>query len=449
MTHDWDDVTGKRVPLLEALIEGWSALSVEVLMLRGPGPDAEPWASRHNTIDLLVLPKDARAALEVLHATDWRYELGTVGALRFSRSAAYIYDGGPALYLNWGIPFTPLPSRMVSGLEKALWERAWKTEHRWFVPERDPLLLYLAVQSSRPGRIHRRYDWDQFCKALPPGEDRAALRSLARRLKLTSLLERSLQKGDAGKDRPGGPALDGAVGSLAYKLGEQLRRRGPRQVRMMAKTPEPGDVPSIARFDGILAASGPPAFCPMKTTEFFLPPAHEKLQGLTDPVVVDAGTGVGAVALAVTHSYARAEAHGTDIDRAALRWAKRNARRLDTDGTHFYRGSLAEPLPANLAGRVDVLFANLPYYPETKYVPVGSIARGAIQGTDEDGLGLYRHLARDGLILLKLGGRLIVQMFAWQWGYFADELSETGYEPKGTTNRDPFVIGWADRKDQP
>jgi release factor glutamine methyltransferase len=186
----------------------------------------------------------------------------------------------------------------------------------------------------------------------------------------------------------------------------------------------------------------------MRTTEFFIPPAEDKIRDLTAPVIVDVGTGVGAAALAIGASQPNAEIHGTDISRAALRWARRNARRVGITRAHFYRGSLADPLPAGVAEKVDVVFANLPYYPEERYVPVGATARDAIQGTDEDGLGLYRTFAPQAARLLKPGGRLIVQMFSWQWNYFADELAGMGLNPAGKTDREPYVIGWADRSDQ-
>jgi len=448
MLHNWDDVTGRRRPLLLELAERCRVAGIEVMVLRGPGPDQMAWSSRHNTIDLLVHPKSAKGAVRIVRDSDWRFELGTIGVLRWFRSAAYIYDKGPALYLNWGVPFAPFPSRMLAGLEDALWAHPRVTEDGWLVPADQPLLLYLAVQSSRPGRLHRVYDWAQFRKALPPPEQRTDLIELARRLRLSSLLDRALKLADAGGDRPGGPALDGGLGQLTYRVGEQIRKRAPNRIRVLAKTPEPGDVPCIARFAGIELGNAPPAFCPMQATEFFIAPAEEVIHALPDPVIVDVGTGVGAVGLAIAAMHPGAEIHGTDIGRAALRWARRNARGVGTERAHFYRGSLTEPLPAGLEGSVNVVFANLPYYPQERYVPVGGIARDAIQGTDHDGLGLYRALARQAATLLRPEGRLIMQMFAWQWDYFADELAEMGLRARGKTDREPFVIGWADHSDQ-
>jgi release factor glutamine methyltransferase len=449
MVDSWDDLAGKRKPLLLELSERWRTAGIDVMVLRGPGPDDMAWTSQHNTLDLLVHPQDANEAQHILHDTEWRFEIGTIGVLRRLRSAAYIYDGGPALYLNWGVPFTPLPSRMLSGLEDALWTEPHRTEDGWLVPADHPLLLYLAVQASRPGRLHRVYDWAQFCKSVPPPEERWGLIELAGQLKLSRLLDRALRLADEGGDRPGGPAIDGGWGSFTYRFGEQIRKRAPRRIRAFAKTPEPGDVSCVARFAGVELENGPPAFCPMHATESFLPPAEEKIGDRPAPVIVDAGTGVGAVGLAISTSHPEAEIHGTDTGKVALRWARRNASRLGKERARFYRGSLTEPLPAGLRGRVDVVFANLPYYPEKRYVPVGAIARDAIQGTDEDGLGLYRALAKQAVGLLKPEGRLIMQMFAWQWDYFKDELATMGLEPRGVTEREPFVIGWADRSDQP
>jgi release factor glutamine methyltransferase len=168
--------------------------------------------------------------------------------------------------------------------------------------------------------------------------------------------------------------------------------------------------------------------------------ALKRVDTHSEPNIVEIGTGCGAIALALAHARSDADVHGTDVSSAAVHWARRNARRLRLERTKFYRGSLLDPLPADLRGRIDVMIANLPFYPAAGYASIGSVPRGTIQGSGEDGLDLVRQLARDARAFLRPGGLLLLQMFGRQWETLSLELMEIGYRPGVARTSGPFAI---------
>ena len=130
-------------------------------------------------------------------------------------------------------------------------------------------------------------------------------------------------------------------------------------------------------------------------------------------VVVDVGTGSGAIALAVAEAAPHAAVWATDVSSAAVELARLNAHRAGLQDRVIVRhGNLLDPFP----GMADVIVANLPYlpigerrsYPELFSEPVNAVF------AEGDGLGLVRRLiaaARrrltpDGLLALQVRGRI-------------------------------------------
>ncbi len=81
-------------------------------------------------------------------------------------------------------------------------------------------------------------------------------------------------------------------------------------------------------------------------------------------VIVDVGTGSGCIAVSLAHLLPRATVFATDVSAEALEVARANAVRHGVDGRiTFLRGDLLNPLPPDLAGRVDGVVSNPPYVP--------------------------------------------------------------------------------------
>jgi len=135
-----------------------------------------------------------------------------------------------------------------------------------------------------------------------------------------------------------------------------------------------------------------------------------------DFIIVDVGTGCGAIAVSLAVFLPGAVVYATDRSPEAVGVARQNAALHGVEQrVSFFRGDLLAPLAGlDLAGRVDLIAANLPYIatreinvlaPEVRlYEPLTALDGGA------DGLDLYRRLIPAAAGLLKPGGRLLMEI---------------------------------------
>jgi release factor glutamine methyltransferase len=166
-----------------------------------------------------------------------------------------------------------------------------------------------------------------------------------------------------------------------------------------------------APFGPLRLVVGPGVFVPRPETEGLADRAATRLRSRPEPrVAVDVCTGSGAIACFLAAEVPGARVLATELDPGALAWARRNA---DRYGVELLAGDLDEPLPAALAGRVDVLCANVPY------VPSGAIAtlptdvrdhepRLALDG-GPDGLDVQRRVIAEAPSWLTAGGCLLIE----------------------------------------
>lgn len=130
-----------------------------------------------------------------------------------------------------------------------------------------------------------------------------------------------------------------------------------------------------------------------------------------EPLIVDVGTGSGAIALAVARHAASAKIIATDISPDALAVAQLNATRLHlTDRVEFRKADLLE----GITSPIDVITANLPYIPLEREAALPREIReyeprmATIAGLD--GLSIIRrllkqvpaHVARTGFVFLEI-----------------------------------------------
>lgn len=108
-------------------------------------------------------------------------------------------------------------------------------------------------------------------------------------------------------------------------------------------------------------------------------------------VIVDVGTGSGALGITAKLEFPNAKVIATDIDEKCLKVARVNAKSLKTD-IDFLQGDLLKPLSA-LSFKPSAILANLPYVPDTYKINEAAAMepRLAIFG-GPDGLDLYRQL---------------------------------------------------------
>ncbi len=162
-------------------------------------------------------------------------------------------------------------------------------------------------------------------------------------------------------------------------------------------------------FYGREFAVGPGVLIPRPETELLVELALDELNADPKAVVVEVGTGSGAVAVSVAAERPSATVVGTEISPAAMRFAELNAR-THSDSLNLMLGDLA-----NSIDRCDVVLANLPYIPTweidalepevSKWEP-----RVALDGGD-DGFSLIRQLIED------CGMRLRPRLLALEVGF--------------------------------
>ena len=149
---------------------------------------------------------------------------------------------------------------------------------------------------------------------------------------------------------------------------------------------------------------GPGVFVPRPETELLAGWAVEAAAGLDEPVVVDLGTGSGAIAKAVADEVRAARVHAVELDDRAHGWAVRN---LAGTGVDLRHGDLADAFD-DLAGAVDVVVSNPPYIPHEAWESVAAEVRDhdpdlALYATG-DGLDTIRVVEQRAARLLRPGG---------------------------------------------
>ncbi len=157
----------------------------------------------------------------------------------------------------------------------------------------------------------------------------------------------------------------------------------------------------------------PGVFVPRPETEVLALAALGLLEGRSRPVVVDVGTGAGAIALFVKHRRPDARVLATDLSADAVRLARSNSLRLGLD-VDVREGDLLDPVPEGLRGQVDLIASNPPYVTVEEYesLPVEVKAEpyaALVGGTD-----VHRLLVRAAREWLRPGGWLIVEIGAEQ-----------------------------------
>jgi len=128
-----------------------------------------------------------------------------------------------------------------------------------------------------------------------------------------------------------------------------------------------------APFRFLELAVGPGVFVPRPETEQLTGWALEWLAGSDAPVVVDLGSGSGAIALSIAHECPSARITAVERDPGAIEWTRHNAvARAEAGDTPVtvIDGDMTDPgLLRDLDGAVDLVVSNPPYVPDGARVP--------------------------------------------------------------------------------
>lgn len=160
---------------------------------------------------------------------------------------------------------------------------------------------------------------------------------------------------------------------------------------------------------------GPGVFVPRPETEIMVEWAIETLHAMdvADPLVVDLGTGSGAIAISIAQEVPRSRVHAVEVDAEALAWAKRNIEASGhTDRLRLHQVDFAKALP-ELTGQVNLVISNPPYVPTGQDTVLPPEVRGYDPGvalwSGPDGLDDIRCLESVGSRLLHPGGFMAIE----------------------------------------
>ena len=144
------------------------------------------------------------------------------------------------------------------------------------------------------------------------------------------------------------------------------------------------------------------------------------------PVVLDVGSGSGAIALAVKSELPNAEVWGADVSRAALAVAKTNALQLGADVKFIESDLLAGEEARVVARRARVLVANLPYLPDADaalLAPEAAADPATALFGGPDGTALAARLVAQAWELLPAGALLALELDPRNVHQFAAKLA--------------------------
>jgi release factor glutamine methyltransferase len=164
-------------------------------------------------------------------------------------------------------------------------------------------------------------------------------------------------------------------------------------------------------FDLVLGVA-PGVFVPRPETEVLVERAVEVLPP-GEPVVIDVGTGTGAVALAIKRFRPDARVLATDVAEDAVSVARANASRHILD-VEILQGDLLSPVSEELRGRVDLVISNPPYITRAEYTDLPEEVRAEPFEALVGGTDIHRRLADEAPTWLAPDGWLVMEIGAAQ-----------------------------------
>jgi release factor glutamine methyltransferase len=154
----------------------------------------------------------------------------------------------------------------------------------------------------------------------------------------------------------------------------------------------------------------PDVLIPRPETELLVEHALQHVGAFQQPLVIDVGTGSGAIAVTLAAECSKATVLGVDLSLAAVRIAHTNAQRLCPSRVSFFQADLLAPFSTQF----DLVCANLPYIPlhELDCLPVSQTEpRLALDG-GESGLEVINALLTQAQTRLSSSGVILLEIHA-------------------------------------
>ncbi len=223
-------------------------------------------------------------------------------------------------------------------------------------------------------------------------------------------------------------AREDAEDLLALALGVEVEALDPRErvpgrvgrrYRAYLERRADGEPVALIRgaveFAGLTLRVRPGVFVPRRTSEVLAEAAIAALRRRPLKVAVDVACGAAPVSCAIAAALPAAEVWGLDIDPAAVRLSRVNARRLGLVNARFRVSDLLAGLPARLHGKVGAITMHPPYVARRDVRDLPREIRGfeprhTLTDGSTDGLGLVRDLVDAAPDWLRPGGVVLVEV---------------------------------------
>ncbi len=189
-----------------------------------------------------------------------------------------------------------------------------------------------------------------------------------------------------------------------------------------------------AHFRNLTLALNDETLIPRPDTESVVEAALERVDERGQPcLVLDLGTGSGAISISIAKERPLCEVHATDTSGAALEIARRNAAWAEAV-VHFHRSDVASSLEF-LEKSVDLLVSNPPYVQTDEIPDLAPEVRDwdpapALDG-GPDGLAYYRRIFAESPPLLRDGADVVLEVGDGQAEAVLDLGRSAGFVPLG------------------
>jgi release factor glutamine methyltransferase len=167
------------------------------------------------------------------------------------------------------------------------------------------------------------------------------------------------------------------------------------------------------------------ALVPRPETEVVVERCLVRLEGRSEPWILDVGTGSGAIALALADEVPDARVVAVDLSEAALALAGENLARADVDGRVQLRHG---DLLVGVDGPFDLVVSNPPYVPAAEYPSLQPEIRLYEPYSAVVGDGVWEEIAREALDMLVPDGWLVLECGDGQAAEVSAGLTALGYE---------------------
>ena len=437
------------------LAAGLAEAGLPAMALRGPEVQQRIFDNAatfmSGDLDLLVRAGDLRQVATWLEGHGFRSH-PTNGALRRLAGRAMYERNGFAVDLHRLVEVPPYPTWLFRRLTHELWRGASVGPGGFVQPRMAALTVYLAVHAAGSGAEAHDPRSVSARAAAERVDDPEEVWRLARRLGVADAVRAVLDS----RAPTSAQVVEGRGGTAAWWLGRAMRGdllppRWRARAREVVSYRRHGLRPFAPRkawstVEGERMQIWEGVCGPGSWTGDLIDAWLGGVRDSPAPVLVEVGTGSGALAILAQMRAPNAEIHGTDLSRRAIGNATANARLHHRD-IALHEGDLFAPLPRRLVGAVDAVLAHLPTLapgsyrddddgdPREDWAPTETYV-----GVGGDGLDLMRRLLATSPPWLAPTGTVVISMRAWQWDGFRAEAEMLGFAQRQVISPSPTGV---------